>query len=130
MRLSSLVPLLPVDLVTCLENCGIRTDADLLFSGTVLDIFQRLPAGTISLYELTNCLRLVAKMTSATGICAVDLLSPASMNQGNDDFLSDVPELDELLGGGFGGSRILEISGDRASGKTASSNLFSIRACV
>jgi len=117
MRLSAFVPTLPVDLVTCLEECGIRTEADLLFSGSVLDIFRRLPPGTVSLYELTNYTALVAKMASATGICAVDLLSLADVNQGNDDFLSGVSELDELLGG-FGGSRVLEISGDKGSGKT------------
>lgn len=120
MRLGALVPseLLPADLVLSLEKVGIRTDTDFLFSGTPAEIFQRLPPGTVSLHELTIYIALVTEKASAPGVCADQLLSLETDSHNNrDEFTCGVPELDALLGG-FGGSRVFEISGDKGSGKT------------
>jgi RAD51-like protein 3 len=107
-------------LVESLEQCGIRTDAELLFSAPVFDIFRRLPAGTVTLRDLTKYIDIVAEKTSAPGISAAKLLDLESKARENDpDLLSGVPELDELLGG-FGRHRVIEISGDSQSGKTVS----------
>jgi len=53
MRLAAL-PNLSSNLVSGLEQCGIRTEADLLFSGSTLDVFRRLPAETTTLKELAE----------------------------------------------------------------------------
>lgn len=126
MRLATCIPTLPTELVACLEKCGIRTDADLLFSSPVLDIFRRLPPGTVSLHDLTKYVEVVAELTSAPGISGSDLLQQAQEIQESAlEFPSGIPELDELVGG-FVGGHVYEISGDRQSGKTVS-NFFFIR---
>jgi RAD51-like protein 3 len=120
MRLAALVPSIPADLVESLERCGIRTDAELLFSTPVFEIFRRLPAGTTTLRDLTHYVDLVAEQASAPGISAAKLLDLESKARANDPvLLSGISELDELLGG-FGGHRVIEISGDSQSGKTVS----------
>ena len=43
MRLANPVPSISAELVAPLEDIGIRTESDLLFSTTPLDIFSRLP---------------------------------------------------------------------------------------
>jgi len=118
MRLAALVPSIPEILVASLAQCGIRTDADLLFSAPVFDIFRRLPPGTVTLRDLTKYVDVVAEKLSAPGISAAILLDQELKGEANaPDLLSGVPELDELLGG-FGGRRVIEISGDKESGKT------------
>jgi RAD51-like protein 3 len=116
MRLAALVPTVPLDLVESLEKCGIRTDTELLFSGTAADIFKRLPPETVSLHDLTKYIALVTERAAAPGIRADILLSQESHDY---ELTSGVAELDRLLGG-FGGSRVLEISGDKGSGKSVS----------
>ena len=121
MRLAALVPFIPENLVTSLERCGIRTDADLLFSAPVFDIFRSLPPGTVTLRDLKRYVDTVAEKVSAPGISAEKLLDLEIQAQSNDSGLqSGVPELDHLLDG-FGGCRVIEISGDKQSGKTVSS---------
>jgi RAD51-like protein 3 len=123
MRLAALVPSIPADLVASLEQCGIRTDADLVLSASTFDIFRRLPVGTVTLRDLTRFVDVVAEKASAPGISAAKFLDLELQAQVNDlDFLTGVPKLDELLGG-FGGRRVIEISGDRQSGKSVSSGM-------
>ncbi|KAI9567346.1 P-loop containing nucleoside triphosphate hydrolase protein [Boletus coccyginus] len=119
MRLQSLIPTIPSDLVAVLEACGIRTDADILFSGTPIDILQRLPPGVISLADLKPYIALVAESASARGISGDELYTEELQRRhAHDmDITCGVEELDALVNG-FGGGRVLEISGDRGSGKT------------
>ncbi|KAF8240706.1 P-loop containing nucleoside triphosphate hydrolase protein [Tricholoma matsutake] len=118
MRLAAFVPSIPGNLVASLERCGIRTDADLLFSAPVFEIFQRLPAGTVTLRDLARYVDTVAEKLSAPGISAPKFLELELQAQANaPDLLTGLPELDELLGG-FGGRRVIEISGDKRSGKS------------
>ncbi|KAF8121781.1 P-loop containing nucleoside triphosphate hydrolase protein [Boletus edulis] len=119
MRLQSLIPTIPDDLVAALEACGIRTDADLLFSGTPVDIIQRLTPGVVSLADLKTYIGLVAESASAPGIRG-DALYTEEIQRRRDynlDITCGVDELDALVNG-FDGGRVFEISGDRGSGKT------------
>ncbi|KAJ7507452.1 hypothetical protein B0H11DRAFT_1967133 [Mycena galericulata] len=119
MRLAACVPHIPAQLVSSLEKCGIRTEADLLFSGSIRDIFRRLPAGTTTLSELAEVTALVAKLTSVAGHSAAELMEASGSNE--DYFLSGLPRLDKLLQGLSTTCRLIEVSGDKGSGKTVSS---------
>ncbi|KAJ6627525.1 P-loop containing nucleoside triphosphate hydrolase protein, partial [Mycena sp. CBHHK59/15] len=118
MRLAACVPSIPAVLVSSLEKCGIRTETDLLFSASTFDIFRRLPAGTTTLRELKECTAVVGKLASAPGRSAADLIKalPAAEEE---EFLSGVPSLDRLLHGLVSTRRLIEVSGDRGSGKTS-----------
>lgn len=119
MRLQSLIPTIPSDLVAILENCGIKTDADLLFSGTPIDILQRLPPGVVSLADLKTYTELVAERASVRGIRGDELYTEELQrrHEYDTDITCGVDELDALVSG-FGNGRVFEISGDRGSGKT------------
>lgn len=119
MRLQSLIPTIPSDLVAALEGCGIRTDADLLFSGTPIDILQRLPPRVVGLADLKTYIALVAESASARGIRGDELHTEQLQRRHvyDTDMTCGVDELDALVNG-FGGGRVFEISGDRGSGKT------------
>ncbi|KAL6302515.1 P-loop containing nucleoside triphosphate hydrolase protein [Sparassis latifolia] len=122
MRLQTLVPPLPQDLVDALETVGIKTDMDLLFSGSALQIFKILPPGSVSPHEFSELVSHVAARISAPAIRG-DALLTLEEKRFEDHFHGDsmssgVLSLDELVGG-FGGSRIIEIAGDKAAGKTA-----------
>ena len=124
MRLSNLIPSIPAELVTCLDAIDIRTETDFLFSPSTFDIFRRLPRGTISLQELTDYTDLVAELCSAPAISAYDLLSLENELQRNTvELTSGSQELDDLLLG-LSGGRVIEISGDRGSGKSARLPIF------
>ncbi|GBE88299.1 P-loop containing nucleoside triphosphate hydrolase protein [Sparassis crispa] len=122
MRLQTLVPPLPQDLVDALENVGIKTDMDLLFSGSALQIFKILPPGSVSPHEFSELVSHVAARISAPAIRGDALLTLEEKrfeaHFHGDGMSSGVLSLDELVGG-FGGSRIIEIAGDKAAGKTA-----------
>lgn len=118
MRLAACIPTLPAELVSSLENCGIWTDADLLFSSPVLEIFRRLPSGTVSLQDLTKYIEIVTALASVPGVSGIDLLKQEQESQDSvPRFPSGIPELDEMVGEFIGG-HVYEISGDRQSGKT------------
>jgi RAD51-like protein 3 len=121
MRLRSLAPL-PTNLVSSLDECGIKTETDLLFSNTTVDVFRKLPPGTTSLHELNNYTALVAERASAFHTRADDLLELKPFYH---DLVTGVPELDSLLAG-LGGSQVLEIAGDKDSGKTVSGSCVDI----
>lgn len=129
MRLKALVPSLPAELVRALdESCGIKTDVDFLFnSGTTLELLQRLPVGTTSLYELHNHKASVAENAAAPGACALDLVSLESDETHH--LRSGLSRLDELLCG-IPTPCVIEVSGDKGSGKSVSSVLFNMKYIV
>ncbi|KAJ7584216.1 hypothetical protein C8J56DRAFT_952965 [Mycena floridula] len=107
MRLSTIPHLVPedtVDLLFHLEECGIRTDSELVFSATPFDLFKKLPPGTISLQDLTQ---FIADVSTTPVIRAVDLLDKPV-----ERLASSLPLLQSLSG-------VTEISGNSGSGKSA-----------
>jgi RAD51-like protein 3 len=122
MRLSNLIPSIPVDLVTYLGAIDIRTETDLLFSTPTFDIFRRLPRGTISLQQLIDYTEIVAELCAAPAISGYDLLSLSPSNAV--ELISGNQELDDFLVG-LSGGRVIEISGDRGTGKSVRFSLSS-----
>ncbi|OBZ72267.1 DNA repair protein RAD51 4 [Grifola frondosa] len=121
MRLQVLVPLLPQNLVNALEEIGIRTDADLLFSGGAIETFGKLPSGTVQLHEFRDLMSKVAESACAPVLRGDEysaLEAKPRADRLNEHITSGVPVLDALVGG-FYPPRVLEISGDRGSGKTS-----------
>ncbi|KAF9234124.1 P-loop containing nucleoside triphosphate hydrolase protein [Melanogaster broomeanus] len=131
MRLHSLVPTIPSDLVAALEDCGIRTDTDLLFSGTTIEVLKKLAPGVVSFADLEKYTRLVAENASAPGIRGDKVYAEVLRRRDEDaiDLVTGVTELDALVGG-FGDSRVFEISGDKSSGKTALALQVALRLLV
>jgi hypothetical protein len=107
MRLRTITPALPYTLVTELENCGIRTEADLLFNnGTVMQIFEKLPHATVTLVELEECIKAVTALVSSP--CQYATYVPLS---------TGIPQLDKIING-LNGPQVLEVSGDHGTGKS------------
>jgi RAD51-like protein 3 len=122
MRLRTVDPPLPSALLAALEGIGIRTDADLIFYGPPMELYKKLPLGTVTLAELTAAVEAVVRYVAAPGVCGEKLLEKVERRLASypaEEFSSGIPQLDKLIGG-FGGSRVIEISGDRGSGKTVS----------
>lgn len=118
MRLSNLIPYIPADLVTCLGAINIRTEIDLCFSASTFEIFRRLPRGTVSLQELIDYTDVVSELCAAPAISGYDLLSLENESQRNAvELTSGNQELDDFLVG-LSGGRVIEISGDRSTGKS------------
>lgn len=120
MRLESVVPSIPAELVEALDHsCGIRTDTDLLFFGSSLDIIKKLPLGTVTLSDLERFTELVAEQASVPGHRGDEILaSTERISEKHSRASCGVKELDDLVCG-FGDSRVFEISGAKGSGKTA-----------
>ncbi|KAI0697970.1 P-loop containing nucleoside triphosphate hydrolase protein [Cytidiella melzeri] len=119
MRLVTLVPALPERLVAALENCGIRTDTDLLFnSGTAMQIYEKLPPEIVTLAQLERYISDVAGLASAPILDGVDVLNQEEQCRAAFvPFSTGVPQLDELING-RNGPKVLEVSGDHGTGKT------------
>ncbi|KAF9565352.1 P-loop containing nucleoside triphosphate hydrolase protein [Agrocybe pediades] len=118
MRLSNLVPAIPANIVASLDAIGVRTEIDLLFSGSTFEIYNRLPANTLTLRELTEYTALAAELCAAPGTTAQEALRlEKEALTGDDELRSGLEELDELLRG-LGSGKVIEISGDKGSGKT------------
>lgn len=120
MRLHSLIPTISSHLVSALEDCGIKTDTDLLFfDGSNIDILAKLPPGIVSLREFEEYTSLVAEHASAPATRGDQELETVLLRQDENaaDVSCGVQELDALVGG-FGGGRVFEISGEKGSGKT------------
>lgn len=119
MDLQDLVPPLPTDFVEALQECGIRTDMDLLFPGSVEDLQAKLSSGVVSRDILETYTAQLAESASAPVSTGVECYRRASLSATKDPrFRSGVHALDVLLDG-FGGSRVIEISGVKGSGKSA-----------
>ncbi|KAI6102182.1 P-loop containing nucleoside triphosphate hydrolase protein [Pisolithus sp. B1] len=133
MRLRTLVPTIPADLVSAFESCGIKTDTDLLFfDGSNLELFAKLPRGlVVTCGELEKYVSLVAERASPPGIRGDEELEAALCKQRENalELSSGVGELDKLVGG-FGGGRVFEISGEQGSGKTALALQISLRLLI
>lgn len=117
MRLSNLAPSIPATVLACLEAQGIRTDIDLLFSASTLDIFKRLPAGTATLEELADYTALAAEMGAASSVSGYDLLLEEQARSKNSELHTGNRELDAFLSG-LDGRCVIEMSGDKGSGKS------------
>jgi hypothetical protein len=119
MRLRTITPALPYTLVTELENCGIRTEADLLFNnGTVMQIFEKLPHATVTLVELEECIKAVTALVSSPWIDSGDLLAHEEGQYATYVPLSTgIPQLDKIING-LNGPQVLEVSGDHGTGKS------------
>ncbi|KAI0955918.1 hypothetical protein AcV7_006457 [Taiwanofungus camphoratus] len=119
MRLQSFVPPLNESVVGALASCGIKTDADLLFTDSVA-IFRKLPPGIVSLREFCTLVKQVEEQAAAPafrGDQFLKLQTKTCEDSFCGEILCGVSQLDELLGG-FSPPRVIEISGDKGSGKT------------
>ncbi|KAF8905060.1 P-loop containing nucleoside triphosphate hydrolase protein [Gymnopilus junonius] len=125
MRLSSLVPTIPANLVASLEANGIRTDVDLLYAAPAFEIYKRLPAKTVTLQELLEYISIVASLSAAPGISGFELYQLDQVKKPEDDVLrSGNTDLDVFVHGLNG--RVIEISGDRGSGKSTLALSFTL----
>lgn len=124
MRLTGLVPSISAELVELMETIDIRTDTDLLFTSSTVDIMKRLPQGSLSIDELEAAKETVIELCSSLGEPACHVHSEAklqTLSMGCEAF-------DDLLHGLLGGT-ILQVSGDKGTGKTVgslSANLYSV----
>ena len=119
MRLS-LCPFMPETLVASLQEIGIRTDSELIFSKTPVEILQRLPPGTVSMQDLQNYIALIAAEVSAIGVRGDELLIIEDAKREHRkalDLGTGVHRLDALLGD-LNNYTLLEVSGEKGSGKT------------
>ncbi|OJT03212.1 DNA repair protein RAD51 -like protein [Trametes pubescens] len=130
MRLQHFSPPIQNELVQALQEIGIRTDTDLLLSEDPTKIFMRLPQDLgISLLDFRRAVAKVAEMASATPTYGDKLLQQELKRQEDifaDDMRIGVPALDALLGG-FSPPRVIEVSGDKGSRKTALALQLSLR---
>ena len=117
MRLSSFIPTISAETVTHLEECGIRTDSDILFT-PLFELYKRLPRNTLSLPDLARLCTTVTELSAAEATLGSDLLE-AELDESERDAELGIGDgrIDELLQG-LGGKRVIEISGDRGTGKS------------
>ncbi|TCD61843.1 hypothetical protein EIP91_007833 [Steccherinum ochraceum] len=121
MRLRTIGHPLSAELIDALDLLNIKTDSDLIFSGTPTEIWLKLPPDTIRLQEEIDVVEAVLARVSApgrTGLDELDLEKRRHEELSKVEMSSGVQKLDALIGG-FGHQRVLEVSGDRGSGKTA-----------
>ncbi|KAI0346291.1 P-loop containing nucleoside triphosphate hydrolase protein [Trametopsis cervina] len=120
MRLRSIKPPLPEALLVALEGCDIRTDADLMLRQSIaLDIWKKIPPGVLSMSEVESYVRDIISRTSTSVLCGKDLAwLEAQQDAARAKLATGVPQLDEIING-VNGPKVLEISGDHGSGKTA-----------
>jgi RAD51-like protein 3 len=120
MRLANLVPSISAELVTALDTLGIRTESDLLFSATPREILNRLPPETVSLEDLETAIDAVAELSAASGVSCFNLLTLEAGPRGSDapaPFVSGNEDIDRILSG-LGRHKIIQLSGDKGSGKS------------
>jgi len=118
MRLSNMVPPIFADLVVALESIQIRTETDLLFSAPLPDIYKRLPAATVSLQMLIELVELVTESCATSGRSSLDLLDLDEQCTAQGKGLSCGNQGVDVLLRGLCGRKVIEISGDKGSGKT------------
>ncbi|KAI0072949.1 hypothetical protein K474DRAFT_1667164 [Panus rudis PR-1116 ss-1] len=122
MRLRNVRPPLPAELLSQLEDIGVKSDADLLFGyGDAVDIYCKLTSEGITLQDVKTAIAQVTlhcSCTPNTGSKELALHEEKHKKRIQVDLMSGVPELDGLVSG-FGQFSVLELSGDSGSGKTA-----------
>lgn len=120
MRLGALSPsLISPQLLSELYALGIKTDMDFLLGG-VHEIMKRLPPQRVSFNEITKTYSSIAEHMSAQGCAASELLGEREQGAATPPLLTmnSTADLDALVD--HGKSCVLEVSGDRASGKSVS----------
>jgi RAD51-like protein 3 len=118
MRLANLVPSIPADLVTTLDALGIRTESDLLLSATLQEILRRMPPDTLSLQDLEAAIETVAELSAAPGESCFNLLAQEAREPGKyAPLISGNEDIDRILSG-LGRHKLVQISGDKGSGKS------------
>lgn len=123
MLLKALPPnILPDGLAAQLASLGISTSTDLIFSSTsLLEIYMRLPSKSISFTDFEACIDSISEKLAAPGLEAAKLDHETRL-----DFkMETLSSLDNYLGGGLPCKRIIEISGDKGSGKSVSLSILS-----
>ncbi|KAI0760960.1 P-loop containing nucleoside triphosphate hydrolase protein [Trametes elegans] len=122
MRLEQFSPHISHKVVEALQRIGVRTDTDLLLLNDPTNIFSRLPPELgLSLLDFRRAVEKVAQIASATPSYGDELLEKELSRHEDvfaDNVLIGVPEVDALLGG-LSPPRVVEVSGDKGSGKTA-----------
>ncbi|KAH7869643.1 P-loop containing nucleoside triphosphate hydrolase protein [Lentinula edodes] len=116
MLLKSLPPtILPDGLAAQLASLGISTSTDLIFSSTsLLEIYMRLPSKSISFTDFEACIDSILEKLATPGLEAAKLDHETRL-----DFkMETLSSLDNYFGGGLPCKRVIEISGDKGSGKS------------
>jgi hypothetical protein len=119
-QLSIFTPPLPESLVANLSVLNIRTAPDLIFAPPA-EIMRKLPAGSITFPDLTRHIAHVRNAFAGPALTGDQLIRELEARAQLPSVRSGLPALDRLVGDSFGGasgSRVIEISGASASGKT------------
>ena len=120
-RLQQFSPPLQIELVNALNDIGVKTDTALLLFDDPTNIFRRLPPELgVSLLDFQRAVEKVVELAAAPSTFGDKLLEKEEKRDEDifvDDMLVGVPELDALLGG-FNPPKVIEVSGDKGSGKT------------
>lgn len=119
MRLSA-IPELPHEFVRCLEECGLKTDAEFLSTAPV-EILRSMPSGSITRAEISRYKEMVAKAASAPGLVAGSLLESVSERMSYEvasELPSSLATLSHILSPHNG--RVVELSGHRESKRSVS----------
>jgi hypothetical protein len=106
MRLSTITEL-PPEIVTFLEDEGIKTDSDFL-SLSAVDILRKLPPKGITLGSIKKYKDIVARTSSATGVSATTLLESLhafTPSETTNSLIPVIPALAAHTG------RVVEVSG-------------------
>ncbi|KAA1467710.1 hypothetical protein DENSPDRAFT_832817 [Dentipellis sp. KUC8613] len=123
-RLAAYSAHLPPELLAHLLDLNIRTVVDFILTPP-LDLLARLPRGSTSLGELTDCIASVAQEVAAEGVNGEDMYEAEMkrvIEMDGEEVKAGIADLDALVGGSFGGAvggRVFEVSGDKGGGKTA-----------
>ena len=123
MRLRTISPPLTDELLEALEACKIKTDVELLFTMTPMEIYRKISPTSIPLADLIAEVDRVAAIAAAPAICAEDILEREATRHDapSTEYSSGIPELDGLVAG-FAGPKLIEVSGDKGSCKTVRLN--------
>lgn len=127
MRLRAIDPPLPPAIIDALGECNIKTDADLMFCGTAIEIYAKIAPCDFSLAELGRCIKQVTRAASASVEQGSELFEKEEVLAGKHgpvECTSGVPELDSVLEE-LGSHHVTEISGEHGSGKSVSILIFS-----
>ncbi len=122
MLLSAFTPSpLSYQLVQKLADLGIMTSTDLLFSKvSSVETYARIEPKIISFTDFEESIAAVAENLSLQG---EHLSGPA--DESPSFVMETYPALDRQLGGGIPSGRVIELSGDKGSGKSVSGMWFS-----
>ncbi|KXN91628.1 hypothetical protein AN958_12480 [Leucoagaricus sp. SymC.cos] len=117
MRLSAITEL-PLEMITTLEEQGIKTDADFL-SVPLVDVLLKLPPGKTTLGQLNDYRELVSRASSAPGIPAEQLMGRLPETTSTKHDIKWSPSLLPVSGAltPFSG-RVIEIAGHGNSRKS------------